>query len=272
MKKELTLKELQKESLKILKDVHQFCISNDIMYSVAYGTLIGTIRHKGFIPWDDDIDIIMPRPDYERFCRTYKSNRYKFKCHETDSKHLLAFGRVYDGQNTYIDTVIPWCNSDIGVWIDVFPIDNVSDDEKEFRKKHKVIQKKWRKSVTARAALGQFRLDRSFIFNFKLLIKKILYHNGSLASGLIESVINNKASLPFGQTKHWSQLSCLDGYEYHNIETFTSTQTFPFEDTEVMVMNGYDSVLKECFGDYMKMPPKEEQIGHSDGLTKFYWK
>ena len=65
MKRELTLKELQQEGLKILKEVHAFCVENEIQYSVAYGSLLGVIRHKGFIPWDDDIDIIMPRTDYD---------------------------------------------------------------------------------------------------------------------------------------------------------------------------------------------------------------
>ena len=68
---ELTLKELQQASLDILKDVHSFCEANQIQYSIAYGTLIGALRHKGFIPWDDDVDIVMPRPDFERFCKIY---------------------------------------------------------------------------------------------------------------------------------------------------------------------------------------------------------
>ena len=71
--KEMTLREVQLFELDILKDVHEFCMANHINYSLAYGTLIGAIRHKGFIPWDDDRDIVMPRPDHDRFCRTYKS-------------------------------------------------------------------------------------------------------------------------------------------------------------------------------------------------------
>ena len=70
--REMALKEIQQVSLDILKDVHQFCINNGIHYSLCYGTLLGAIRHNGFIPWDDDIDIMMPRPDYDRFVNTYK--------------------------------------------------------------------------------------------------------------------------------------------------------------------------------------------------------
>ena len=67
--KEMSLREVQLGCFEILKDVHVFCVSNNIRYSLAYGTLLGAIRHKGFIPWDDDIDIIMPKPDYDRFCK-----------------------------------------------------------------------------------------------------------------------------------------------------------------------------------------------------------
>ena len=74
---ELTLKELQQVSLDIIKDVHSFCVNNNITYSIAYGTLIGALRHKGFIPWDDDVDIVMPRPDFERFCREYRSDKLR---------------------------------------------------------------------------------------------------------------------------------------------------------------------------------------------------
>ena len=66
--KKMTLEEIQSVSLDILKDVHAFCVRNDIHYSLAYGTLIGAIRHKGFIPWDDDVDVVLPRPDYEKLC------------------------------------------------------------------------------------------------------------------------------------------------------------------------------------------------------------
>jgi lipopolysaccharide cholinephosphotransferase len=94
--RELSLRELQLFTLDILKDVHTFCINNQLHYSVAFGTLIGAIRHRGFIPWDDDIDIVMPRPDYERFCQTYHSERFHLKHRGNDKKCMITFARVYD--------------------------------------------------------------------------------------------------------------------------------------------------------------------------------
>ena len=70
--KEMTIQEIQQVTLEILKDVHEFCVDNNIRYSLSGGTLLGAIRHNGFIPWDDDADIQLPRPDYDRFIRTYQ--------------------------------------------------------------------------------------------------------------------------------------------------------------------------------------------------------
>lgn len=272
MRKELTLKELQTESLKILKDVHSFCVENGIMYSVAYGTLIGAIRHKGFIPWDDDVDIIMPRPDYDRFCANYKSDRFKFRCRQNDKKCYLAFARVYDDERTTTETMIPWCSGNGGVWIDVFPADNVSDVEMEYKKHKKTLWRKWKTVTVARAATAGYDKNKSFVFNLRLFVKKTLTLNGLLTGCLLDSFMKKAKSVMVNGSSHWSQVTCMDGYEWHRTEDFSSTIIMPFEDTNVMVMNGYDNVLRNCYGDYMKLPPVEQRVGHSDGLTKFYWK
>ncbi|MBQ7239602.1 MAG: LicD family protein, partial [Bacteroidales bacterium] len=129
---ELTLKELQGVSLDLLVSLHDFCVKNKVNYSIAYGTLIGALRHKGFIPWDDDIDVMMPRPDYERFCKSYKSDRYRLIYYGNDKTALAGFARLVDCQKTNYKTERPWTMQKSGVWIDIFPIDGVEKDEKEY--------------------------------------------------------------------------------------------------------------------------------------------
>ena len=93
---ELTLTQLQQMELKILKDIHSFCVKENITYSLYGGTAIGAVRHKGFIPWYDDIDIVMPRADYVRFCKYYKSDHFVLTDRLIDNQTMLPFARVCD--------------------------------------------------------------------------------------------------------------------------------------------------------------------------------
>lgn len=270
--KELTLKELQAECLNILKDVHAWCARNGVMYSVAYGTLIGAIRHKGFIPWDDDIDILMPREHYNRFCKEYVSEKYELLSPETCRNYYLAFARVYDNRDTCAETRVPWHDGQNGVWIDVFPLDFVSDNKKDFVSHKFMLQHKWASTAWGRQALCGFSRKFPLSINVKLLVKKLLTFNGKLVRYQLNAFMKSADGVKVTQSKHWSQLACLDGYEWHRTEDFESVFLMPFEDTEVMVMNGYDNVLREAYGDYMELPPEEKRVGHSDGFTTFYWK
>ena len=271
-KAEMTLKELQLVSLDILKDVHAFCVGHGICYSVAYGTLLGAIRHKGFIPWDDDIDIMMPRQQYDRFCKEYKSDKYKLSSPENNKSHMVAMARVYDDKVTTSVSRIPWCKQEVGVYIDVFPLDGCPDDEQVFRELHDIAEANRWKGIARRKAMASFSNRYSLKYNISLFIKKILFLNGMSARKYTDKVVRFSKMIPYGQTSHWSQLCCLDAYEYYDLGLFSSVSPMPFEDTEVMVLNGYDKVLEECYGDYMQLPPVEERVGHSARVIKFYWK
>jgi len=126
---EMTLREVQLFSTGLLKEVHDFCISKNIRYSMTYGTLLGSVRHKGCIPWDDDIDIMMPRPDYERFCRTFCSENGSACFSPVIGDAYLGYARVCDLKKTWVHSM-PWCKeSPTGIWIDIFPIDGIDVDD-----------------------------------------------------------------------------------------------------------------------------------------------
>ena len=275
----MTLRELQLFSLNILKDVHEFCKSHKIQYSLAYGTLIGAIRHKGFIPWDDDVDIIMPRPDYEKFCKLYKSSYYKLASpHES----YICFARVYDDQKTTSVQSVPWLKSKkrSGVWIDIFPIDSISDNEDDFKKQYNeanrllLLQGKVRstkKTIKDTFVLRSF--NQAIIKLMRAWLGKVIMitHPIDNVNKSYQEVIRKYT---WGTTDHWAQLSCADnGYkDYGHVSWLSSYALFPFEDTSFYVLKDYQEWLSNKYGDYMALPPESEREQHTLDITKFYWK
>lgn len=140
----LSVQEIQGVLLRIMKYIHAFCAENDILYSLDGGTLIGAIRHKGFIPWDDDIDIAMPRPYYEKFVKTFRdSEEYKLFAPERRNSYI-NYARVCDVKNTIGHFRTPWTQEDVGVWVDVFPIDGEAEDVEVWKKEvRRLIQYRW---------------------------------------------------------------------------------------------------------------------------------
>ena len=272
--KEMTLKEQQNFFLDIMKDVHKFCEENKIRYSLYGGSMIGALRHKGFIPWDDDIDIIMPRKDYDLFCRTYKSNKYILIDAEHDKNCFLAFARVCDMEETYVKTYIPWCSYNTGCWIDVFPADGFPSEQSQQNALYAQCYN-LRKKVT-RLRIIKSTFHGSMIDHLKLLIKKIITFNGVGVQKDVQKLIKATKSYDFESSPMWASLSCMKRsgkwqLKHHPKETFETCLLFPFEDTNLYVMNGYDSVLTQRYGDYMKLPPDNEQHPLHTFAT-YFWK
>ncbi len=137
MERRIDAVQLKKYQIDILKTVHRFCIDNKISYWLDSGTLLGAIRHKGYIPWDDDIDIAMLRPDYDKFMRLFneKNERYKFYTIENNSQFLYPIGKVLD-----TSTVLYEPNKQgnkLSINIDIFVYDNAPDNDKLVEKMYK---------------------------------------------------------------------------------------------------------------------------------------
>ena len=128
--RKVELEELKQTQLEILDVVAKFCEENQIKYWLDSGTLLGAIRHKGYIPWDDDIDVGMLRPDYDKFIKLFneKNTRYKFHCLENDLTFMLAFGKVFDTGSLLYDSAGQILK--LAINIDIFPYDNAPDDDK----------------------------------------------------------------------------------------------------------------------------------------------
>ena len=274
--KELTLQEIQSQSLEVLQTVHDFCVAHDIRYSLAYGTLIGAIRHKGFIPWDDDIDIIMPRPDYERFVASFSAPGLDFAC-EKDKDYFLNYCRVFDTAKTGSTTFLPiGKNYKGGVWIDVFPADGVSDDKEEFVRNIGEVKKNWMMQLRYRYSLASFRdiLRTCGIKDFLILMAIKLSRQGRKKLDFNNDIVRkNAVRIPYGVTEHWSQLCILDDgiRNYQLCEDFAETIDAEFEGRSFKIMKGYDRVLRNIYGDYMQLPP-EEQRQPKHGHATLFWK
>lgn len=268
---ELTLKELQKVSLGILKDVHAFCEANQIRYSIAYGTLIGALRHKGFIPWDDDMDIVMPRPDFERFCKTYHSKQgMRMIYYGNDKSALAAFARVCECEKTDYQTERPWTVQKSGVWIDIFPLDGVVNQKEYTCRYNKLkcispIVYKFRRQnhhIVASDSLGS---------KTKTIIAKIIGLGGILPNLLMKWLVAIMTKYDYDNCEMYGQMSCLDdGPIMFSKEGFKETVLLDFEDTQFRAMKGYDPVLHQIYGDYMQLPPEDKRVPKQYWIH-FYW-
>ena len=249
--KELTIEENKKLLLNLLINVASFCDNHQIKYSIAYGTLIGAIRHKGFIPWDDDIDIIMMRDDYERFCSLYKDTRYIIVRGDNQPNHLHV--RVSDSA-----TMIKHSKKSIankyykdGLWIDVFPIDKVPDSLRGYRFHKRIVQ-----IFAGLRQTGEIG-GKNFLKRMaRLPLKPFAKVFGRLAE---------KRMVRYNKTN--KQTVANLGVYYLNFPPFPLSYMNDFIDVEFdghtfKAIKEYDAFLRGVYGDYMQFPPENKRIAH----------
>lgn len=262
MEKELTIEEIKKISLEILVDVANFCENNNITYFLSCGTLLGAVRHKEFIPWDDDIDIMMPRPDYNRFLDIYNSDNYKL-LKPSDGRYY--YSKVYDLNTIKIEKMIDYKKYDyLGIDIDIFPLDGIVNDEKIIKKLHK-------KSKILETLL---RLSNQPIFYRKNPLKCI--------NRLIPRIIGSKNIIKMIErnAQRFNYEDCEYLIRMRNTPNgFTGALSkkvyFPpikmeFENHMFNVPNKSEEWLTRFYGDYMILPPQEKRKSHHN--SKCYYK
>lgn len=270
----MSLREVQLFSLEILKDVHTFCEEHSIRYSIAYGTLIGAIRHKGFIPWDDDIDIVMPRPDYERFCQDYTSDRFYISNPKRDPLCCIPFSRVYDKDRTSVFSRVPWHKEDSGLWIDIFPLEGVTEGLDELKVKYEKVCTILDKSNRQRYGMRHLAISEPIKLNVITLIRKCFTLNGRESHKYALELDNLIENSHFDNSEHFVQLACPDDglMDMHPVRLFSNVSLVPFEDTVVRAFLDSDTYLKKIYGDYMELPPVEKRYPKQSSYLKFFWK
>ena len=246
----------------MLEDIDSFCGANGIKYFLVYGTLLGAVRHKGYIPWDDDIDICLPRPDYERFISLYKNKERNYHIVEfrKTNGYGLPFAKV-SNESTVMNEFL-YDKDVFGVYIDVFPIDG-------YGKKIQIIQSRWlNKFLNAKKAiLGK---NRSLIKNILIAIGKI-----TLLPFSVNAILNKMhyVATAFEYSKsQQTEIFCSSTVEREIVPriVFEKVIKSDFENLKVNIPAEYDKYLTALFGDYMTLPPKEKRVSHH--LFKAWWK
>lgn len=264
--REILLDELKSIQLNILRDVHQFCIANGIEYSLSFGTLLGAVRHKGYIPWDDDIDIMMPRKSYEKFINSYNSDFYRTISLHNNKNYYLPFAKVYDDRtvvNEFVNSKI-----EFGVYIDIFPVDNVPDNTWKLKW---LLSSKKVLNIIHPLKLIRINWKRSFIKNLILIVSKIV-----LAPIPLHFIVKGMSNLSMrysdektrymgilvpGDNKSRWIVPCAYFKEYIDIE---------FEKLQFKAIKKHDEYLTAIYGDFMQLPPVSQQITHH--LYKAHWR
>lgn len=264
--KELTLEEIHEGTLEIVKKIIEICNELNINYGVMFGTLIGAIRHKGFIPWDDDFDIMMMRPDYERFqkyCLENESQLYPFRLmgRKNIDNYPFTINRFCDLRYR-METKL---HSDIGmgIFIDIYPFDGIGNDIKKIKKEFKFKKFFYMKCATL-ASKEEFTVSKKGLV--VSVGKYILYLYSKILGS--EFFLNKFEELGLKHNLNESRyVSCItwdSSLRIFDKSLFSNYIYIDFENIKVKVPIGYDEILRILYDDYMKLPPKEKRIAHHE--------
>ncbi|MCR4874148.1 MAG: LicD family protein [Clostridia bacterium] len=253
--------EIRELLLKAAETVKSICEDNGLEIFMGGGTLLGAIRHKGFIPWDDDIDLYMKRPDYDKFIEIMRQNnngRYRLECHEIDKNYLYPFGKFID-TNTILKEKGADSGIEMGLYVDIFPIDGLGADVKAAKKQMKKINpyivmnlsllvEPFRKGVpfTKNMAIAMIRVVAK-MFGGDKLQKKI---------SAIAHACSYETSVYAGQYME----ATGDKRIFNKQEIYEDLKPMKFENTTFLATQNWDKYLSQTYGDYMTPPPKDKQV------------
>ncbi len=257
-----TLRKVQLVQLEIAKEIKRVCEENNIQYSLDSGTLLGAVRHKGFIPWDDDLDMAMMRNEYERFMQIAPQkldSKYELITWKNEPMYPNQFSKVIKKGTVYREET-RHDDGKNGIYVDIFAYDHFPDDIK-VRKIHGFKIMAYRAMIRAKCHTKMWTYQNHFYLgrwakNLPFRFASLFYTKSSLVTKYeaeAQKYNNTETELlfPQGCTKYGRWVipkKCF--YKYIEI---------PFEDTYFKAPVGYDEYLKYAYGDYMKLPSEDKR-------------
>ena len=260
---EISIDELKKIQLDILKKVDDFNKKNKINYSLYFGSLLGAVRHQGYIPWDDDIDLMMPRRDYEKFIKNFElcQSKYKIKNSDNDNNFYSQYTKIFDPKTRLIENAN--VNYNIGVNIDLFPIDGLPKNSVT-----RIIFLSTLKLLHSILIIKSIKLRvgerTSLKFLILLLLKGLTFWiPRKLTSKTINTLIKKYSFEKSEFVMHtcFSQFKLKD--KFHR-KIFQKFKVRNFEGLLVSSISNEDLFLTSQYGDYMKLPPINKRVTHHD--------
>lgn len=267
--KPISFEEHKQLQLEILEDVALFCENHSLEYFLISGTLLGAVRHKGFIPWDDDIDIMMPRASYNRLIELYNKEHipqdkfYLVDPRTPQARHSIV--KIINRETIKIEPRSKYKNGFLGVDIDIFPMDGEPDSEKDFLSF-------WKKLNFIYRVYNRLTTDPEFCrisVNMFIRFLKILIRNKNTLLNLADKL---HKKYPYESSSYVGPIA----HAYNEInnrfekEWFDGFVMVDFEGKQFRAPANYDAVLRALWGDYMKLPPEDKRVAHH--LHKIYWK
>lgn len=264
--RELSMAEIQTESLEILKKIDAICNECNFRYFLAYGTLIGAVRHNGFIPWDDDIDIWMPRSDYDSFIQYCEKNKdsirpFVLMSQYNNDKYPFGISRLVDTR--FLLDVKNEISYGLGLFVDIYPLDGAGDTEKEYQERKKRASRYSSLCFLA----SRVSLEKGTTKELKKKILKIPAYIYAKAKGTRYFLKKLEEISKERDYETCDYIGCVvwgtDGVKaIFPKEWFQSWISHEFNGSYFRIPKDYDDVLKRLYGDYMKLPPAEKRVGH----------
>ena len=256
------IREIQQMELGIMEYIHETCQKIGVKYFLAYGSLIGAVRHKGFIPWDDDMDICMLREDYEKLQDYLIANpdeRYEVMSYKNNLNYVYPFMKVQDN-HTYLLEEDVRIDSNMGIYVDIFPVDGYEDDSVFKDKMTRLIKKRQLSCYTFKGITNTKSILNSLIRYISVIIFYFTSTNKHIR-GIDE----------LAQSRKVDDYELVDYLIYKDMnkpvwkrEWLNQTITGVFEGKEFMIPKNYHEILTSDYGDYTQLPPVELRFSHHD--------